>query len=58
MALVVISSEIEELVAYATRVIVLSDRRHIRELTGDQISAQSIVAAMALPGDVPAEGAA
>lgn len=58
MALVVISSEIEELVAYATRVIVLSDRRHIRELTGNQISAQSIVAAMALPGDLPAEGAA
>ena len=30
----------------------------IRELTGDQISAQSIVAAMALPGDLPSEGAA
>lgn len=51
MALVVISSEIEELVAYSTRVIVLSDRRHIRELKGNQITAQAIVAAMALPGD-------
>ncbi|HWL56577.1 MAG TPA: sugar ABC transporter ATP-binding protein, partial [Paracoccus sp. (in: a-proteobacteria)] len=34
MALVVISSEIEELVAFSTRVIVLSDRRHVRELKG------------------------
>lgn len=51
MALVVISSEIEELVAYSTRVIVLSDRHHIRELKGSQITAQAIVAAMALPGD-------
>ncbi len=50
MALVVISSEIEELVAYSTRVIVLSDRHHVRELAGDRISAHAIVEAMAVPG--------
>ena len=51
MALVVISSEIEELVAYSTRVIVLSDRQHVRELRGADISAQAIVEAMAVPGE-------
>lgn len=51
MALVVISSEIEELVAYSTRVIVLSDRHHVRELTGAQITAHAIVEAMAVPGE-------
>lgn len=51
MALVVISSEIEELVAYSTRVIVLSDRQHVRELRGTDISAQAIVEAMAVPGE-------
>ncbi|TPE48529.1 galactofuranose ABC transporter, ATP-binding protein YtfR [Amaricoccus solimangrovi] len=47
MALVVISSELEELVAYSHRVVVLSDRRHVRELRGAEISTQSIMAAMA-----------
>ena len=47
VALVVISSEIEELVAYASRVVVLSDRTHVRELTGDEINAATIVNAMA-----------
>lgn len=51
MALVVISSEIEELVAYATRVIVLSDRHHVRELRGAEITAGAIVEAMAVPGE-------
>jgi len=51
MALVVISSEIEELVAFSTRVIVLSDRRHVRELKGAEITAEAIVEAMAVPGD-------
>ncbi|SMO41841.1 sugar ABC transporter ATP-binding protein [Paracoccus laeviglucosivorans] len=50
MALVVISSEIEELVAYSSRIVVLSDRHHVRELRGDQINAQAIVDAMAQPG--------
>ncbi|WP_312525058.1 sugar ABC transporter ATP-binding protein [Paracoccus sp. (in: a-proteobacteria)] len=51
MALVVISSEVEELVAYASRVIVLSDRRHIQELTGAEVNAGAIMNAMALAGD-------
>ncbi|MFT4149346.1 MAG: sugar ABC transporter ATP-binding protein [Paracoccaceae bacterium] len=50
MALIVISSEIEELVAYSTRVVVLSDRHHVAELTGEQITPQRIMAAMATAG--------
>lgn len=47
MALLVASSELEELVAYSTRVIVLRDRRQVSELTGDQISTQNIIHAIA-----------
>ncbi len=54
MALVVVSSELEELAAYATRVVVMSDRRHIRELRGAEISAPSIMNAMAAAGGAAA----
>jgi len=47
MALLVASSELEELVAYSTRVVVLRDRRQVRELTGDEITADNIVRAIA-----------
>lgn len=47
MALVVISSELEELVAYAARVVVLADRRHVRELRGDEVTPSAIMNAMA-----------
>ncbi|WP_261384549.1 sugar ABC transporter ATP-binding protein [Vannielia litorea] len=47
MALLVASSELEELVAYSTRVVVLRDRRQVRELTGDEITADNIVHAIA-----------
>jgi len=47
MALVVASSELEELVAYSTRVIVLRDRQQVGELTGDKITADNIVHAIA-----------
>ncbi|NTF45993.1 galactofuranose ABC transporter, ATP-binding protein YtfR [Rhizobium rhizogenes] len=47
MSLVVISSELEELVAYSSRVIVLRDREHIAELTGEEITAGNIVDAIA-----------
>ncbi len=47
MSLVVISSELEELVAYSSRVIVLRDREHIAELAGDEITAGNIVEAIA-----------
>ncbi len=47
MSLVVISSELDELVAYSSRVIVLRDREHIAELTGKEITAGNIVDAIA-----------
>ncbi|MBS8225443.1 sugar ABC transporter ATP-binding protein [Vannielia litorea] len=47
MALLVASSELEELVAYSTRVVVLRDRRQVKELSGDEITADNIVAAIA-----------
>lgn len=47
MALVVISSELEELVAYSSRVVVMADRRQIGELRGEEITASAIMAAIA-----------
>lgn len=47
MSLIVISSELDELVAYSSRVVVLRDREHIAELTGAEISANRIVEAIA-----------
>ncbi len=47
MSLVVISSELEELTAVAHRVIVLSDRRHVAELSGEALTADNIMQAIA-----------
>ncbi|MDK1374702.1 MULTISPECIES: galactofuranose ABC transporter, ATP-binding protein YtfR [unclassified Sinorhizobium] len=47
MSLIVISSEIEELVAYSTRIIVLRDRAHVAELGGERLTADQIVEAIA-----------
>ncbi len=47
MALIVASSELEELVAYSTRVVVLRDRHQVQELTGSQITPDNIVRAIA-----------
>jgi galactofuranose transport system ATP-binding protein len=47
MALLVASSELEELVAYSNRVIVLRDRRQVSELKGDDITTTNIVRAIA-----------
>jgi simple sugar transport system ATP-binding protein len=47
MSLLVISSELEELVAVSDRVIVVRDRRHVAELTGEDITADTIVRAIA-----------
>ncbi|TPF76778.1 sugar ABC transporter ATP-binding protein [Brucella gallinifaecis] len=47
MSLVIISSEFEELAAVANRVVVLSDRRHVAELKGEEITADNIVRAIA-----------
>ncbi|MGC4024600.1 MAG: sugar ABC transporter ATP-binding protein [Mesorhizobium sp.] len=50
LALLVISSEIEEIVAYSTRVRVLRDRVHVGELNGDEISTANIMRAIAAEG--------
>jgi simple sugar transport system ATP-binding protein len=47
MSLVVISSELEELTAVAHRVVVLSDRRHVSELKGGEVTADNIMRAIA-----------
>jgi len=47
MSLLVISSELEELVAYSHRVIVVRDRQHVAELVGGEITAERIVSAIA-----------
>ncbi|ATU92820.1 galactofuranose ABC transporter, ATP-binding protein YtfR [Phyllobacterium zundukense] len=55
MALLVISSEIEEIVAYSTRVVVLRDRAHRGEFTGDDITTTKIMQKIAAePGEVHA----
>ena len=47
MALIVISSELDELVVYSHRILVLSDRRHVAELTGAEVTTATIMKAMA-----------
>jgi simple sugar transport system ATP-binding protein len=47
LALLVISSELEEVVAYSDRVVVLRDRRHVGELTGGEVSVSSIMSTIA-----------
>jgi len=55
LALLVISSELDEIVAYSDRVVVLRDRAHVGTLTDGGISVPAIVAAIA--ADHAAEGA-
>ncbi|MFS2223130.1 galactofuranose ABC transporter, ATP-binding protein YtfR [Pantoea sp. B65] len=47
LALLVISSELEELVGYADRVLILRDRRQVAEIPLEQLSVASIVNAIA-----------
>lgn len=47
MALLVISSELEEIASYSDRVVVLRDRRHVRELTGPEVNADNIMTTIA-----------
>lgn len=47
MALLVASSEMEELVAYSNRVIVLRDRKQVGELVGDAVTSGNIIKAIA-----------
>ena len=55
MSILVISSELDELIAVADRVIVVRDRRHVAELTGAEITTDTIVRAIAAPGRDQAE---
>lgn len=55
MALFVISSELDEVVAYSNRVVVMRDRAMVAELTGDAVEPDAIVRAIA---GVPAEAGA
>jgi galactofuranose transport system ATP-binding protein len=47
LALLVISSELEEIASYSDRVVVLRDRRHVRELSGSEVSADTIMTTIA-----------
>jgi galactofuranose transport system ATP-binding protein len=47
LGVIMVSSELEELVEGASRVIVLRDGHKVTELTRDQISQQAIIHAMA-----------
>ena len=47
MSLLVISSELDELVAYSHRVIVVRDRHHVAELVGAEITTDNMVEAIA-----------
>ncbi|MCD9149064.1 sugar ABC transporter ATP-binding protein [Pseudophaeobacter flagellatus] len=54
MALLVASSEMEELVAYSNRVIVLRDRTQVKELVGEEITSDNIIRAIAADPQVEA----
>jgi galactofuranose transport system ATP-binding protein len=50
MALLVVSSELEEIVTYADEVIVLRDRAHVARLQGEAVSVPGILSAIAADG--------
>jgi simple sugar transport system ATP-binding protein len=58
MSLLVISSELDELVAYSHRVVVVRDRAHVAELMGEAITSESIVQAIATQHGATATGQA
>ncbi len=47
LALLVISSEVEEIVSYSDRVTVLRDRRHVAHLSGAAVTEQDVLSAIA-----------
>ena len=57
LALLVISSELDEIVTYSDRVIVLRDRVHVEELQGEAIEVSRILAAIAADSPSDVEGA-
>ncbi|RTE93573.1 sugar ABC transporter ATP-binding protein [Bradyrhizobium sp. LVM 105] len=50
LSLLVISSELDEIVTYSDRVVVLRDRAHVEELAGEAIDVGNILAAIAADG--------
>ena len=58
LSILLISSELEELVAVSDRVIVVRDRAHVAELVGEAITTDAIVAAIAAPSVASAAGVA
>ncbi len=54
MSVLIISSELDELVVAADRIIVVRDRRHVRELAGEALSADTILKAIAAEDAAPA----
>jgi simple sugar transport system ATP-binding protein len=57
LALLVISSELDEIVTYSDRVIVLRDRAHVDEMRGDAIDVSRILSAIAADGPAHAQEA-
>ncbi|MGY8664000.1 sugar ABC transporter ATP-binding protein [Bradyrhizobium sp. UFLA05-109] len=55
LALLVISSELDEIVTYSDRVVVLRDRVHVEELQGEAIDVSNILAAIAADGSAVAQ---
>ncbi|HVJ32034.1 MAG TPA: sugar ABC transporter ATP-binding protein [Terriglobia bacterium] len=54
MSLVVISSELDEIVSYSDRVVVLVDRQHVGMLQGEEISTSAIIRHIAADGKTQA----
>ncbi len=50
LSLLVISSELDEIVTYSDRVVVLRDRAHVEELAGEAVDVGNILAAIAADG--------
>ncbi|MGY8676300.1 sugar ABC transporter ATP-binding protein [Bradyrhizobium sp. UFLA05-153] len=55
LALLVISSELDEIVTYSDRVVVLRDRAHVEELQGEAIDVSNILAAIAADNSAMAQ---
>ncbi|WP_027521162.1 sugar ABC transporter ATP-binding protein [Bradyrhizobium sp. Ec3.3] len=55
LALLVISSELDEIVTYSDRVVVLRDRAHVEELQGEAIDVSNILAAIAADNSAVAQ---
>jgi len=49
MSLLVISSELDELVTYSHRVVVVRDRAHVAQLVGEEVTTENIVRTIAKP---------